>query len=177
MGWSKPVLSCIVRTALGIPLSAVLSVIGMAVASALAVFFGVSGLTNLLALSMVGAGTGAALGAGAAMFRVDTIPRWPLLLAIVAGLSLVGAGAGWAGFVIGDVITAYEEAMCLGACEYLFRPRTYIALGATIVTNLVSLAVNVVYEVRGGGWDKPRPRTWPAGSAVGSSGEAGRLSQ
>lgn len=177
MGWSKPVLVCIARTALGVPLSAVLSTIGMAVASALAVFFGVSGLANLLALSMVGAGIGAGLGAGAALFRVDTIPRWPVLLAIVAGLALVGAGAGWAGFVIGDVITAYEEAKCLGACEYLFRPRTYIALGATIVTNLVSLVVNAVYEARGGGWDKPRPRTWPAGSAVGSQGDASRLPQ
>ena len=177
MGWPKPVLVCIVRTALGVALSAVLSAIGMAVASALAVFFGVSGLSSLLTLLMVGAGIGAGLGAAAALFRIDSIPGWPLLLAVVAGMSLVGSAAGWAGFQIGDMITAYEESQCVGVCEYLFKPRTYIALGAAISTNLVALAFNAVYEARGGGWVKPRPRAWAAGSAVGSSGEAGHISQ
>ena len=175
MGWPKPVLSCIARAALGIPLAAVLSAIGMAVASALAVFFGVSGLSNILTLLMVGAGVGAGLGSGASMFRVDSIPSWPLLLAIGLGLSAIGTAGAWAGFQVGDKITAIEEANCVGVCEYLFKPRTYIALGATIAANFVALVFNIVYEFMAG--VGARPRMWSAGQAVGSSGETSRFSQ
>lgn len=175
MGWPKKLLVCIARTAFGLPLAAVLSAIGMAIASALAVFFGVSGLSSILTLLMVGAGVGAGIGSGAVLIRVDTIPSWFILLGVGLGLSAIGFAGAWAGFQIGDKITAIEEANCVGVCEYLFKPRTYIALGATIVTSGVVLVFNIGYEFRGGRWT--RPRGWSAGPAVGSSGEASRFSQ
>ena len=71
---------------MGFPLAGVLAAIGMAIASALAVFFGVAALPNILTMLMVGAGVGAGIGAGLTCLRVDSIPAWPILLG--AGLAL-----------------------------------------------------------------------------------------
>ena len=105
------------------------------------------------------------------MFRVDAIPPWPLLLVIALALSLIAAAGAWAGFELGGAITAYQDSRCLGVCEYLFRPKTYMALGATIAANLVALAVNVGYEIRAGDWAKPGLLS--AGAPVRASGDTG----
>lgn len=147
-----------VRTAIGLPLAAVLSVIGMATASALSVFFGVAGLPTLLTLLMVGAGVGAGLGGGAALLRVDAIPPRPVLLAVGLGFCLVGVAGAWAGFQIGGQITAIQDANCVGVCGYLFKPRTYMALGAALLCNAAALAFNLAWEARAGGWLRPRLR-------------------
>ena len=171
MEWTKPALVVFLRLVGGLPLAAVLASLGMAVASALSVFFGISGLSTLLIWLMIGAGIGGGLGAGVLMFRVDAIPSWPLLLVIALALPLIGAAGAWAGFGLGGAITAYQDSQCLGVCEYLFRPKTYMALGATIVANLVSLVFNVGYEIRAGDWAKPGLLS--AGAPVRASGDTG----
>ena len=118
----------------------------MALASALAVFFGVAALPKILVMLMVGAGIGAGIGAGLTMLRVDAIPPWPVLLAVGLGLSAVSAGGAWVGFQIGGYISAIEDARCVGVCPYLFKPRTYIALGAALVPNVIALLFNIGYE-------------------------------
>ncbi len=159
MNWQKPWISTIARTLVGLPLAAVLGTIGMAVASALSVFFGVAGLPTLLALLMIGAGVGAGIGAGVTMLRVDSVPGWPLLLLFGLALGLVSAVGAWAGFQVGDRISAIEDANCVGVCGYLFKPRTYIALGATLVANAIALAYNIGYEGFFGRWS--RMGQWP----------------
>ena len=168
----KSGMSVMVRAAVGLPLAAVLSVIGMATASALSVFFGVAGLPTLLALLMVGAGVGAGLGGGATLLRVDAIPSRPALLAIGLGFCLVGFAGAWAGFQIGGQITAIQDANCVGVCGYLFKPRTYMALGAALLCNAAALAFNLAWEARAGGWRRPRFRLDTP--AVGGPGEAER---
>ena len=105
------------------------------------------------------------------MLRVDAILSWPLLLVTALAMCLVGAAGAWAGFELGGAITAYQDSQCLGVCEYLFRPKTYMALGATIVANLVSLVFNVGYEIRAGDWAKPGLLS--AGAPVPASGDTG----
>ena len=156
------------RALVGLPLAAVLGVIGMAIASAMSVFFGVAALPTLLTLLMIGAGVGAGIGAGATMLRVDAIPPWPALLAVGLALAVLAAAGGWVGFQIGERISAMEDANCVGVCGYLFKPRTYIALGATLVANCISLAFNIGYE---GGF---RRWLWPRLPAAGVPGEAER---
>ena len=146
MGSQKPWISVVARTLLGFPLAGVLAALGMALASALAVFFGVAALPNILAMLMIGAGVGAGIGAGLTMLRVDSIPPWPVLLAVGLGLSAVSAAGAWVGFQIGGYISAIEDARCVGVCPYLFKPRTYIALGAALVPNVIALLFNIGYE-------------------------------
>ena len=152
------------RTLFGLPLAAVFSVIGMAIASALGVFFGVSGLNTLLAMLMLGAGVGAGVGAGTMMLRVDSFPSWPVMLTVGLALSVLSAGGGWVGFQVGGWISAIEDARCVGVCGYLFKPRTYIVLGATLVPNCITLVFNIGYEGGFGRWPAFRPRVGSATS-------------
>ena len=146
MGPQKPWISVVARTLLGFPLAAVLAALGMALASALAVFFGVAALPNILTMLMVGAGVGAGIGAGIILLRVDSIPAWPILLGAGLALSAVSFGGAWVGFQIGGYISAIEDARCVGVCPYLFKPRTYIALGAALAPNIIALLFNIGYE-------------------------------
>lgn len=146
MGPQKPWVSVVARTLLGFPLAAVLGALGMALASALAVFFGVAALPKILIMLMAGAGVGAGIGAGLTMLRVDSIPPWPILLGAGLCLAAVSTGGAWVGFQIGGYISAIEDARCVGVCPYLFKPRTYIALGAALVPNIVALLFNIGYE-------------------------------
>ena len=163
MAWQVPGIWVIVRTVVGFPLAAVLGVVGMAIASALAVFFGVSGLSNNLALLMIGAGVGAGIGAGLTMLRVDSIPSWPILIAVGLVLALLSTGGAWVGFQIGGFISDIEDARCVGVCGYFFKPRTYIALGATLVPNVIAMIFNIAYESRIGRPTEPfSPANGPA---------------
>ena len=169
MGWQKPWISVLARTLLGFPLAAVLGSIGMAVALALAVFFGVAGLLAQLAMLMIGAGVGAGIGAGLTMFRVDAIPPWPVWLAVGLGLAVVSTAAGWVGYQVGDHISAIEDANCVGVCGYLFKPRTYIAMGATLVPNVIALLFNIGYE--GGFWRRTQSHHPSDDTMLGRSNE------
>lgn len=171
MVWQKSGMSVLLRTVFGLPLAAVLGVVGMAVGSAMSVFFGVSSLSTLLTLLMIGAGVGAGIGAGVMMLRIDAVPPWPILLAVGLALAAFSAGGGWVGFQIGDRISAIEDANCVGVCGYLFKPRTYIALGATLVSNVIALVFNIGYEGGFGRWASTKPRVV---GATGSAGEAQR---
>ena len=168
MVWHKAGISVVLRTLFGLPLAAVLAVIGMAIASAMSVFFGVASLTNLLTLLMMGAGIGAGIGAGAMMLRVDAIPSWSVLLAAGVVLVALSVGGGWVGFQIGDMISAIEDANCVGVCGYLFKPRTYIALGAALVPNCISLVFNIAYE---GGFGRKAPFKPRVARSTGGSSE------
>lgn len=160
MGPQKPWISVVVRSLLGFPLAGVLAAIGMAIASALAVFFGVAALPKILMMLMVGAGVGAGIGAGVTLLRLDSIPPWPILLGAGLALSAASFVGAWAGFQIGGYITAIEDARCVGVCPYLFKPRTYIALGAALVPNIFTLLFNIGYEGMFGRFARARqPRT------------------
>ncbi len=171
MFWRKTGIAIALRTLFGLPLAAVLGVIGMAIASASSVFFGVSGLPTLLTLLMIGGGVGAGIGAGAMMLRIDDIPHWTLLLLGAFVVMVLSAGGGWIGFQVGDHISAIEDARCVGVCGYLFRPRTYIVLGATLVANVIALAFNIVYEGRSNRGTAASPRI---ARATGGAGGAQR---
>ena len=158
MGLHIPGVSIVARTLLGFPLAAVVAVIGMAVGSAMAVFFGVSALPNILTLLMIGAGVGAGIGAGLTLLRVDSIPSWLVLLAVGLALAALGYVGGWVGFQVGEKISAIEDANCVGVCGYFFKPRTYIALGATLLPNLATILFNIGYEGGLGRWGRNRQR-------------------
>ena len=162
-------MSVIARLLIGLPLAVVLSVIGMATAWAMSVFFGVAALPTLLLLLMIGARIGASIG-GQQCSRVDSAPSWPVLLAFGCGFCLVSRAGAWAGFEIGEKITAIQGWNSGGLCGYLFKLRTYMALGATVVSNAIALALNVGHEVRAAGWAWSHHRT--GGAAVGTPGEA-----
>ena len=105
------------------------------------------------------------------MLRVDAIPSWSVLLAagvVLVALSVVG---GWVGFQIGDMISAIEDANCVGVCGYLFKPRTYIALGAALVPNCIALVFNIAYE---GGFGRRAPFKPRVARATGGASEAQR---
>ena len=171
MGPQKPWISVVVRCLLGFPLAGVLAAIGMAIASALAVFFGVAALPKILTMLMVGAGVGAGIGAGLTLLRVDSIPAWPILLGAGLALSAASFGGAWVGFQIGGYISAIEDARCVGVCPYLFKPRTYIALGAALVPNIIALLFNIGYEGVFGRF--ARARQTRRGGTVGRSNGAG----
>ena len=158
MGWHKSGITVTARTLFGLPLAAVLGVIGLTIASALSLFFGVSGLPTLLALRMIGVGVGAGIGAGVMMLRIDSIPSWPVLLSVALALVLASSLGAWAGYQVGYRISAIEDANCVGVCGYLFKPLTYTALGATLVANVIALVFNVGYEGMFGRWARARRR-------------------
>ena len=170
MGPQKPWISVIARALLGFPLAGVLAAIGMAIASALAVFFGVAALPKILTMLMAGAGVGAGIGAGVTLLRLDSIPPWPILLAVGLVLSAASYGGAWAGFQIGGYISAIEDARCVGVCPYLFKPRTYIALGAALVPNIIALLFNIGYEGMFGRFARAQRHPQGAGAPEHSNG-------
>ena len=60
----------------------------------------------------------------------------------------------------------------MGVCPYLFKPRTYIALGAALVPNIITVLFNVGYEGMFGRFARAarHPR---AGETLGSSNGTG----
>ena len=134
------------RTALGVLLGAVLSIVGIGIAWAMFAFSGAVSLLTLLSLFISGAGVGAGLRAFLARLRIDGVPQWPML--VVAVLALVPAGVGGArgGFQYG---TSQELVCCVGPA---ITPITYTALGSTAATNTVALDMSVSHEINARGW-------------------------
>lgn len=157
----QPVLVLVGRIVLGVLLASLLSVIGIGIAWAMFVFFGAVSHATLLILFMSGAGIGAGLGSFVAWLRVDWVPPWPVVLALV----LADIGGAWGGFQFG---ANQEVACCTGPA---ITPITYTALGATAAANAVALAMGVAHEIKARrGWK--RLSAADAGSAAGSSSEA-----
>ncbi len=157
---------------MGFPLAGVLAAIGMAIAIPMAWFFEVEALPKILTMLMVGAGVGAGIGAGLTCLRIDSIPAWPILLGAGLALSAASFGGAWAGFQIGGYITAIEDERCVGVCPYLFKPRTYIALGAALVPNVITVLFNIGYEGMFGRFARAS-RVTQGGETLGSSNGTG----
>ena len=143
----QPVLVLAGRIVLGILLATVFSVVGIGVGWAVFVFFGAVSHAALLALFMSGAGLGAGLGSYLAWLRVDRVPPWPVLLAMVLAMVLAGTGGAWGGFQFG---ANQEVECCVGPP---ITPITYTALGATAAANAAALVVGIAHEIKArGGW-------------------------
>lgn len=143
----QPVLVLAGRTVLGILLALVFSVVGIGIGWAMFVFFGAVSHATLLVLFMSGAGIGAGLGSYMAWLRVDRVPPWPVLLALISAMVLAGVAGAWGGFQIG---ANQEVECCVGPP---ITPITYTALGATAVANAAALVMGIAQEIKArGGW-------------------------
>lgn len=143
----QPVLVLAGRTVLGILLALVFSVVGIGIGWAMFVFFGAVSHATLLVLFMSGAGIGAGLGSYMAWLRVDRVPPWPVLLALISAMVLAGVAGAWGGFQIG---ANQEVECCVGPP---ITPITYTALGATAVANAAALVMGIAQEIKThGGW-------------------------
>ena len=121
-------------------LAIVLSMAGLGIAWGLYIFSGAVSKTTLLAMSMVGAGTGGGLGASLAWLRIDRNP--PLLLTLMFSLGILGGVLGsWLGYQYG----ANKEVECCAMPET--APFTYTAFGATIGANAAVFAFTIVREI------------------------------
>ncbi len=161
----QPVLVLAGRTALGLLLSAVVSVIGIGIAWAMFVFFGAAAHATLLVLFMLGAGLGAGFGGYVAALRVDLAPSVPILLAAGLVLVLAGIGGAWGGFQFG---ANQEVECCVGPAV---TPIAYTAMGATLGANAAALVMAVAHQVKARrGWSKLQPA-----AAIAASSEARRL--
>jgi hypothetical protein len=154
------------RAVLGVLLAALLSVIGIGIAWGMFVFWGAVSHVTLLILFMTGAGVGAGLGGFAAWLRIDQAPPASMLVVVLMVLMLTGIGGAWVGFQFG---ASREVPCCVGPA---IGPITYMVLGATIVANVVALAMGLIREI-GLRRDWPGFRVGGPRSAAGASGEAG----
>ncbi len=118
------------RVLLGLGLSVVLSMVGLAISWGLFLFSGASSKTTLLIMFMAGAGIGAGIGAYTAWLKLDR-HQWSIialtLLLVVAG----GVIGGMGGYQYG----ANREIEC--CAEPQTAPFTYTAFGSAIVANAV----------------------------------------
>ncbi|MFQ6029534.1 MAG: hypothetical protein ACE5Q6_18820 [Dehalococcoidia bacterium] len=163
--WVQPALIFAGRIVMGVLLSVVLSVIGVGIAWGAYVFSGAVSQVTLLVLFMIGAGTGAGVGSFLAWLRIDRLPRRSLLLVVVLVLAVAGIAGAWGGYEYGS---NQEVACCVGPS---ITPITYIALGATLGTNVLALAMGIAQDIKArGGWTKFR--TGVTGSAIGASSGA-----
>ena len=128
------------RIALGVCLGAVLSMIGIAVAWALFIFFGGQSSLTWLSSLYFGAGLGAGSGAFVAWLHLDQEDNLVLALTaiVVVGGGILGA---WGGFEYGSTI---EVECCAMPTK---SPIYYTALGSTAAANAAAIAVAVFRAV------------------------------
>ena len=132
-----PFLVPIGRTAIGVILGVVLSMIGIGIAWSLFIFFGLQSLNWWLGSLFIGAGLGAGTGGFSAWLHLDQENGRVLALTAVI---IVGAGIGgaWGGYQYGSV----QEVECCAMPTV--SPIYYTALGATVVANAAGLAVAAI---------------------------------
>ena len=135
-----PYLVPIGRTAAGIGLGIVLSMLGIALAWGLFLFFGSQSVNIWLGSLYLGAGLGAGIGGFFAWLRVDGDDNWTLVIAavIITGAGVLGA---WAGFEYGST----REIEC---CAMPTKsPLYYTALGSDALANVAAIGVAAVRAV------------------------------
>ena len=127
-----PYLVPVGRTVAGIVLGVVLSMIGIAIAWSLYIFFGAGSIETWLASLFFGAGLGAGIAAFAAWLHLDR--ETSLVLALTA-VFVVGAGiaGAWGGYEYGSV----QEVECCAMPTV--SPIYYTALGSAVVANIAGL--------------------------------------
>jgi len=120
------------RTALGVGLALVFSMVGVGVAWGLYVFSSSTSWTGLLILFTSVGGIGAGVGCYIAWLRIDTRLG---LSDLTAGAALIGVGVGgaWGGYQFGSV----QVADCCADPE--ISPISHAILGATVLTNATML--------------------------------------
>ncbi len=128
-----PYLVPVGRTVAGVVLGVVLSMIGIAIAWSLYIFFGGQSIETWLASLFFGAGLGAGIAAFVAWLHLDR--ETSLVLALTA-LFVVGAGiaGAWGGYEYGSV----QEVECCAMPTV--SPIYYTALGSAVVANIAGLA-------------------------------------
>ena len=128
-----PYLVPVGRTAIGMTLGVVLSMMGIATAWGLFIFFGFRSIDLWLGSLFFGAGLGAGTAAFVAWLHFDR--ENGLVLALTA-VVVVGAGVlgAWGGFEYGSTV---EVECCAMPTK---SPIYYTALGSTVVANAAGLA-------------------------------------
>ena len=137
----QPALIISARIVSGLLPAGASSMVSIAIAWGLFIFFISQSAQAWFILQLCAAGTGAALGRLAAWFNIDRNTR--PLVALTGVVAILGGLAGaWSGYEYG----AYRSAMCCeksGATIFL-SPVTYSAFGATVFANLVMLVFRLV---------------------------------
>ena len=132
-----PFLVPIGRIALGVCLGVVLSMVGIAIAWALFIFFGGQSANTWLASLYFGAGLGAGTGGFVAWLQLDREENLVLALTavVVVAAGILGA---WGGFEYGSTI---EVECCAMPTK---SPIYYTALGSAAGANAAGIAVAVI---------------------------------
>ncbi len=127
-----PYLVPIGRTLVGVVLGVILSMIGIAIAWSLYIFFGGQSIGTWLASLFFGAGLGAGIAAFVAWLHLDR--ETSLVLGLTA-LFVIGAGiaGAWGGYEYGSV----QEVECCAMPTV--SPLYYTALGSAVVANIAGL--------------------------------------
>ena len=120
------------RTVTGVVLGVILSMVGIAMAWSLYIFFGGQSIEMWLASLFFGAGLGAGIAAFVAWLHLDR--ERSLVLALTA-VFVVGAGiaGAWGGYEYGSV----QEVECCAMPTV--SPVYYTALGSAVVANIAGL--------------------------------------
>ena len=122
------------RVLLGLGLSIVLSMVGLAIAWGLFVFSSSSDITAFMIMNILGAGIGSSVGVNIAWIKLDRQQRVAFALTLL--LCLAG---GIVGALLGYQFGANREVEC--CAEPRTTPFIYAAFGATIGGNAVMFLV------------------------------------
>ena len=127
-----PYLIPVARTVIGVTLGVVLSMIGIALAWSLYIFFGAQSIETWLASLFFGAGLGAGIAAFVAWLHLDRENGWVLIVtaAFVVGAGIAGA---WGGYEYGS----NQEVKCCAMPTV--SPVYYTALGSAVVANAAGI--------------------------------------
>ena len=127
-----PYLVPVGRTVVGVVLGVILSMVGIAVAWSLYIFFGGQSITTWLGSLFFGAGLGAGISAFVAWLHLDR--ETSLVLGLTA-IVVIGAGiaGAWGGYEYGSV----QEIECCAMPTV--SPVYYTALGSAVVANIAGL--------------------------------------
>ncbi len=128
-----PFLVPVGRTVAGVVLGVVLSMIGIAIAWSLYIFFGGQSIATWLASLFFGAGLGAGIAAFVAWLHIDR--ETSMVLGLTA-LVVIGAGiaGAWGGYEYGS----NQEIECCAMPTT--SPIYYTALGSAVLANVAGLA-------------------------------------
>lgn len=133
---SRAAVAIAARTLLGLGLSIVLSMTGLAIAWGLFIFSGASDKSTFMIMSMAGSGIGAGIGPSISWMKLDRQHKPAIILTL-----LMCMAGGVIGGLIGYQFGANREIDC--CAEPSTTPFTYTAFGATIGANVIMYLANV----------------------------------